>query len=61
MTDKRPPRDPDAFAEKHWPWLLILFCGCILWYYQLGNLFAGIAGFAGLGWLGWSRLVKPNL
>lgn len=54
-------RDPDAFAEANWPWLLAIFCGCILWYYQLGNIFAGIAGFAGLGWLVWSRLIKPSL
>ncbi len=54
-------RDPDAFTEKHWPLLLALFCGCVLWYYQGGNTFAGFAGFAGLGWLAWSRLIKPRM
>ncbi|MEM1160043.1 MAG: hypothetical protein AAGJ28_03855 [Pseudomonadota bacterium] len=54
-------RDPDAFVGKNWPWLLIVFCVCVLWYYQGGNTFAGIAGFAGLGWLAWSRLIKPTL
>ena len=54
-------RDPDAFAEKHWPPLLIGFCACVLWYYWGGNFFAGLAGFAGLGWLAWSRLIKPRM
>ena len=54
-------RDPDAFAEQHWPWLLIVFCVLLLWYYWGGNFFAGMAGFAGLGWLAWSRLIKPNM
>ena len=54
-------RDPDAFAAKNWPWLLIVFCVCVLWYYWGGNLFGGIAGFAGLGWLAWVRLIKPGL
>ena len=54
-------RDPDAFLQKYWPPLLIVFCGCVLWYYWGGNLWAGFAGFAGLGWLGWARLIKPRL
>ena len=54
-------RDPDAFTEKYWPLLLIVFCGCVLWYYWGGNTFAGFAGFAGLGWLAWLRLIKPRM
>ena len=54
-------RDPDAFAEKYWPRLLIVFGVCVLWYYWGGNTFAGIAGFGGFGWLAWTRLVKPRL
>ena len=54
-------RDPDAFAEKYWPLLLIAFCGCVLWYNLGGNVWAGYAGFAGLGWLAWHRLIKPKL
>jgi len=55
-------RDPDAFARKHWPWLLIVFGICVLWYYWGGrNFFAGLAGFAGFGWLLWSLVIKPRL
>ena len=54
--------DRDAWVQKHWPWLLVVFCACVLWYYWGGqNFFAGIAGFAGLGWLAWHRLIKPKL
>ena len=54
-------RDPDAFTRKHWPILLIAFCGLVLWYTLGNNGFAGAAGFGGLGWLSWHRLIKPNL
>lgn len=54
-------RDPDKFAEDNWPWLLIVFASCVLWYYQTGNIFAGIAGFSGIGWLIFARLIKPRL
>lgn len=54
-------RDPDAFAAKYWPPLLIVFGACVLWYYWGDNIFAGIAGFVGFGWLAWSRLIKPRL
>ena len=56
-----PPRDPDAFARRHWPWLLIVFGACVLWYEQGGNTLAGMAGFAGFGWLAWSLLIRPRL
>ncbi len=54
-------RDPDAYAEKYWPQLLIVFGACVLWYYWRGNAFAGFAGFAGYGWLAWARLIKPRM
>jgi len=54
-------RDPDAFAAANWPWLLIVFCGCVLAYYWLDSALAGFAGFTGLGWLAWTRLIKPNM
>ena len=38
-------RDPDAFTQKYWPPLLIIFCAMILWYSMGDNLFAGAAGF----------------
>lgn len=54
-------RDPDAYAERNWPWLLIIFCAGVLLYKFNGNTFAGVGGFAGLGWLAWIRLIKPRL
>lgn len=54
-------RDPDAFTQKYWPPLLIVFCAMILWYSLGNNVFAGAAGFSGLGWLAWHRLIKPKL
>lgn len=54
-------RDPDAFAARHWPWLLIVFGVCVLWFYQGGSTLAGIAGFTGFGWLGWALLIKPRM
>ena len=53
--------DADAFARRHWPWLLILFGAAVLWYYQGGSTLAGIAGFTGFGWLAWALLIKPRL
>jgi hypothetical protein len=54
-------RGPDAFAARHWPWLLIVFGAAVLWYYQGGSTLAGIAGFTGFGWLAWTFLIKPRL
>ena len=54
-------RDPQGFAARNWPWLLIVFGACVLWYYQGGNAIAGIAGFTGFGWLAWALLIKPRL
>ena len=52
----------EAFLQKNWPWLLIVFGVCILWYYWGGrNFLAGLAGFAGMGWLAWALLIKPRL
>ncbi|MEM9138254.1 MAG: hypothetical protein AAGB15_00360 [Pseudomonadota bacterium] len=54
--------DRDAWAARHWAWLLVVFCACVLWYYWGGrNFFAGIAGFLGLGWLAWTLVIKPRL
>lgn len=50
-----------SFAVRHWPWLLIVFGACTLWYYQGGNALAGTVGFTGLGWLAWALLIKPRL
>ncbi len=71
------PRDGDGngggFAGRNWPWLLIVFGACVLWYYQGGqggqgaqggqggNVLVGIVGFTGFGWLAWALLVKPRL
>ena len=52
---------PDAFARRHWPWLLVLFGAAVLWYYQGGNTLAGIAGYTGFGWLAWALLINPRL
>jgi hypothetical protein len=56
-----PPGDGQGFAARHWPWLLIVFGACTLWYYQGGNMLAGIAGFTGFGWLAWALLIRPRL
>jgi hypothetical protein len=56
-----PKRNGNAFAARHWPWLLIAFGALVLWYYQGGNAFAGIAGFTGFGWLLWALVIKPRL
>lgn len=56
-----PPRDPDGFAQRHWPVLLVVFGACVLWHYLGENGLAGIAGFTGLGWLAWALLIKPRL
>jgi hypothetical protein len=52
---------PECFAARHWPWLLIVFGACVLWYYQGGGTLAGIAGFTGFGWLAWTLLIRPRL
>ena len=55
------PGKDAGFAARHWPWLLIVFGACTLWYYQGGNTLAGVAGFTGFGWLAWALLIKPRL
>lgn len=57
----QPPSDLDKFARRNWPWLLIIFGAMVLWYYQGGNLLAGVVGYIGAGWLVWSLLIRPRL